>query len=281
MTNAPEITTAAETAVSRAEGLPLDSDLSPLDAAREAIAQLYEQAAAVLCPANLAPVEPGVLADFSLAIAQIAPYESAVPILARWHEQSVDAHPDLAAVIRGPRGQAVVRRQAVHTTSGTPGADVAALEQFVTELARQISVRLAHPLAAEPATIISVTVPALRTRLQAVEQRHAEHAKAEAARRDAEWRRSEAERKERERAAEAKEWAARLQGEDDELREKRRELAAFYMRHATRFTFTIGGRRMTGDEAAANLKAGDEYPKYYHAMSTGEARLAGVAEQAL
>jgi len=280
MTNAPEITTAAEQAIGAAEALPLGADLQAIEQAREAVDTLYEAAAAVLCPANLTPVEPGVLADFSLALSQIPVFEAAGPPLAALHARSVDSHADLAAVVRGPRGQTLVAQRAVTITAGRPGADRDALEAFVTELAKQISVRPNHPLV-EPARIVAEQVPSLRARLAAVEQRHAEHAKAEAARRDAEWQRAEAERKERARAAEAAEWAARLRDEDDDMRERRRELAAFFRRHGERIVFTVSGRRLSGDQCAADLKAGAEYSQYYRAQSTGEARLTGVAEQAL
>lgn len=264
------MTQPALTLTAAAEGLAPGADRGPIDAAREAVEAFHQPAALEVCPQTLEPVDVSALLDFSLAVDRIQPFENAVPILAALHESALDSYASFAEVIRGPRGQAVVVRNAVNSASGLPGAAEAAMQAFVSAIAAQIATRPPHPLF-EPARIVAEVVPSLRARLDAVEQRHAEHAETERQRREAEWQRLQLERKAAERAAEAKAWAARLRTEDDDQAERRRELRAYYLRHGAGWTFTVAGQRLTGEQCAQNLREGDEYAKYFRAQSTGEA----------
>ncbi|HEX7126649.1 MAG TPA: hypothetical protein VF406_12910 [Thermodesulfobacteriota bacterium] len=172
---AARLTEAAEAAVAKLEALGENEPFAePLAAAERAVAALEVPARASLFPEQLEPVDAGVLADWQDLRGDLHRLRIAES-LAELHGH---AFPELQRVIRGPRGQDLVRR-AAWAASGALGREPEAVvaEQLAT-FTRLVAGQLVGQAEHEPwATILGATVPALRARLlaarTALEQRAA------------------------------------------------------------------------------------------------------------
>jgi hypothetical protein len=260
-----------EDTISRAERLP-PGDASwrqSIEEARAAVEQIHTTARTTICPPMLEPTTADVLADFEALIRPISPIESAVAPLLEMH---VISFPALAAVIRGARGQGVVRRHARNQRAGMSPEAVAAYEEaqldlFSRALAAQ---RREDPDFRDAARVLLEDVPAYRSRLAAVEGKHVDHETAAAELARQEQARIEAEQQSRRDAEEAKRGAERLRAEDDEARDRRRSLASWFLEYGTGpWTFLVNGERVSGKSCSEALLRGGEFAVYYRASHTG------------
>lgn len=262
-----QLVQAAEALTSDAPGLP-----DGVARAHRAAEALRVEAMGHVFPGVLAPVEPGVLEDFRLAIesAGVLPFESIVPVLVRLHAETIDHHPQLAEVVRGLRGLRLIRRHAQQSAAGDPDAgataEARALSAFVGAVSRQLVERgVMLPAAA----VLSTHVPEWTARLDAVAHRRAEHEAAERRAAEEAEARERAERDAVAREAVRQERAARLRSEDRAQRDRREDLAK-YFRGYGRWRFTVGGEKLTGEQCAAALEEGAVFQLFYSAQLNGE-----------
>lgn len=262
-------TQAAERLIARAEGLTLGTSPPTFTREREAIEALLLQARQHVFPQTLGPVSIAALADFRFAIETSGPpFETRAVALVALHGAALDEYDELASIVRSPRAQKLVLRQGLADALGAPDSGTAALEAWMVTISAQIAARPDHPLAG-PARVVSEITPSLRSRLDAVEQRHEAHAAEEAKRLAGEEQAREQVRADAERAKERRLWAANLGSESRENRDRREGLAEFYAKHASH-SFRIGGRSLTGRTCADNLLAGAEIFHYFNGQHTGE-----------
>lgn len=276
----PDLLAAAATAVSAAEALPLAESgglslnvmagpaVSAINAARDAVEALRADTVQCLCPPRLQPVSAATLADLAMAYTTIPAYEAAVATLVDLHEAAVEDHTELAEALRGPRGLRFVALRAVERSGGQPGAAESAVKAYVDGIAPQLARRQAHPLHAV-ATILVRDVPTLNARIDAVAERHRQHAEAEAERARQAAERADQAARSTAAAAEAKRRRERLRNETDAERQRRRELEGFFARHGNQYRFTIDGVEMDGTAAAGALAEGAEFRPFWIAQHHG------------
>ena len=263
---------AAEAAVSKLEALAIGAPGSPELAtyAGAAIAALNAAAMTALFSPHVEAVSAAVATDWGIFTGHFSPFGSVVKPLLELHEQSLAAHPELAAAIRGSRGQRLVKARAQLEFAGRPSDWERSFIRFTAEIAQQLHAR---QLLVPWSTHIAITVPALVTRLESVKSKHETHARAEAQRLAAEAAAAAAARCEQERIERQRSWSQRLHVEDRESRGRRDHLVGWYRRHE-RYVFQIGPatsrRTMTGAEAAENLTSGDEFLPYFRGQTSGE-----------
>lgn len=245
------------------------------DAVRDAQVRVQAARAAaqnVVCPRDLQPAAANVLLDFQQAIdaAGLLPFEPMVPALVALHAACVDTYPELAAVVRGLRGQRLVRLHARRGASPEPEAqtraEASAVDAFVTAIAGHLRDRgalLPH------SGLLVEQFPDFDRRLAAVARRHAdaqaEHARAAAD--AAECDRAEA------AAAAAKEaalqGAVRLLEETPDQRDRRAQLAAWFRRQG-QWVFPIDGTWLSAEACAEALDRGEPFGPFYRVQSQGQ-----------
>jgi hypothetical protein len=167
---------AAETALQALEALPLDAPYArALAAADAALAALQDRARDQLFPPRLEPADPGTLLDFQILTADVLPRSAPADLAARHAE----AYPALQGLIRGIRGQRLLRA-ALAASTASLAEGLAAFEQAV---AGQLVGQAAHEPAA---SLLAHELPAGWARAAAARTAHEAHAQQETARRAAE-----------------------------------------------------------------------------------------------
>jgi hypothetical protein len=196
--------------------------------------------------------------------------------LVELHGRALGSYEELAACVRGFRGQDVIeaaaRRNAPMLRGVTPlesqrQAEAKAREKFESAIARQL---YARGVCEPSAGMLVDEIPQLRARLDAAVQRHAAHARHEAERLAHEHARQREADEEQARLEREAGWRAVLAAESLSDRKARESLASWYAQHGA-FTFQVLGESVTGTEACRRLKMGAPYIEYFRAQPSGTA----------
>jgi hypothetical protein len=155
----------ARAAVERFERAPSNEPhADALAAAERSVRDLAIAARAELFPSSVDRVSVDVLMDFeSLAGDMSSTISTIVQDLAALH---ADAYPELAAVIRGRRGHALLER----VLAGRVAAPSGELERFEQLIAEQL---LLQGISVDVAEVVARTVPQLQARIDAERERRA------------------------------------------------------------------------------------------------------------
>jgi hypothetical protein len=225
-TTTTDLEQAAAAAVRALEALDLGAAFAgPAEAARAAIDALAGPAARNLFP-DVAPTTADAIANFEFAEA-VWPVSRYGECAADLHAAALDVDHAIGVLLRSGPVLARVRRAAESQAPASAEHVQVAGDQAVARYQRAVALQLAGVDPAESsATILGITVPALRVRLDAAVRRHEEHARVELAR-------LQAERQEAERIIAAAE-AADVEGERQRKAEADRaeQVAAWELRKA-------------------------------------------------
>lgn len=249
-----------------------------LDGARVLAMYLYVQAKLDILPPHMVAVADGTLRDFQLwrDTGGFFPAERIEKQASLLFEESIDHHPELADLLRGPRAQRLIRLHAKNSAGGASEAWQETEEAAVAAYARLVAeVLLTRGKCTPSARIIAEELPAYQARLTALEaQLHAREKAETLAREEAEAR----ERGEREALAaeeERRRGEERLRTEDREARDRREGLASHFKRYGAYYVFPVDGVDMDGEACSRALLAGAEFSKFFKAQLSGR-RLKGT-----
>lgn len=262
---------AAVRLIAHAESMPLGTlPTDVITKGRASIEAADEPARRQLFEPTISPASSALLLDFKLAIEHSGgpTFGTIASVLTVLHDQTLDTYGELADLIRGPRGQRLVRQQALTLALGEPNSDTRALAEWMKNISAQIAKRPDHSLHSQ-ARVISELVPSLATRLDAVERRHREHAAAEAAAEAERQRQAEQARAAAERAEQERLWAENLRTEERANRDRRENLSEHFKQYET-YVFNVSGKFLSGKACVADLLAGAPIAPYYNAQNSGE-----------
>lgn len=264
----------AEQLLGRADALALGQPIDEVQKAAAAVDALTAALVEALFPRTLTPVSDACLREFEMAVSAgaLLPFDPISPLLLELHASSVDRYAELAEVVRSVRGRRLVALRARNSQAGDAErealAEAAALQAFMRALAAQLAER---NLFLPASRLFAEVIPDFAARLRTIERRHEEFAIADSARRVQEDARAHQAQRDAADAEEKRQWAERLKAEqlgDADALQRRRDLAAFFARHAE-YVFVVDGVSRYGDQCSTELLAGAEFIHFYRAQSSG------------